>query len=350
MPPHNDVVERTTQEALERLKTVSDLDGLEEWRVSVLGRNGALTHILRGLGSAPKEDRPRLGAAANSAKGVLEQHLAEREQELRSAHLSDVVERETIDVTLPGWPIPQGRLHPTTRMMREITGTFASMGFHVEEGPEIELDRYNFDLLNIPADHPARDMFDTLWIDQVDEQGKRPMLLRTHTSPMQARIMEKTSPPIRVVVPGKVYRYEATDATHDWHFHQVEGLAVDKEITFADLKGTLYEFARRTFGEDRQIRFRCDFFPFVEPGVDMAISNFRDPKTGKRPINRDEDWIEILGAGMVHPSVLEGVGYDPAVYTGFAFGIGVERAAMLKYGIDDVRLFYSNDIRFLQQV
>ena len=345
-----DVVERTTHEALERLKTVSDLDGLEEWRVSVLGRNGALTQILRGLGSAPKEERPRLGAAANSAKTVLEEHLTEREQELKTAHLADVVERESIDVTLPGWPAPQGRLHPTTRMMREITSTFASIGFQVEEGPEIELDHYNFDMLNIPADHPARDMFDTLWIDQVDEQGKRPMLLRTHTSPMQARIMEKTSPPIRVVVPGKVYRYEATDATHDWHFHQVEGLAVDKEITFADLKGTLYEFARRTFGEDRQIRFRCDFFPFVEPGVDMAISNFRDPKTGKRPINRDEDWIEILGAGMVHPSVLEGVGYDPAVYTGFAFGIGVERVAMLKYGIDDVRLFYSNDIRFLQQV
>ena len=350
MQPQTDVVERTTHEALERLKAVSDLDGLEEWRVSVLGRNGALTRILRGLGSAPKEERPRLGAAANSAKILLEEHLTEREQELRSAHLADVVERESIDVTLPGWPAPQGRLHPTTRMMREITSTFASIGFQVEEGPEIELDHYNFDMLNIPADHPARDMFDTLWIDQVDEQGKRPMLLRTHTSPMQARIMEKTSPPIRVVVPGKVYRYEATDATHDWHFHQVEGLAVDKEITFADLKGTLYEFARRTFGEDRQIRFRCDFFPFVEPGVDMAISNFKDPKTGKRPINRDEDWIEILGAGMVHPSVLEGVGYDPAVYTGFAFGIGVERVAMLKYGIDDVRLFYSNDIRFLQQV
>ena len=235
-------------------------------------------------------------------------------------------------------------------MVREITSAFASMGFQVEEGPEIELDRYNFDLLNIPKDHPARDMWDTLWIDRVDEHGNRPMLLRTHTSPMQARIMENTSPPVRVVVPGKCYRYEATDATHEWHFHQVEGLAVDKGITFADLKGTLYEFARRTFGEDRQIRFRCDFFPFVEPGVDMAISNFKDPKTGKRPINRDEDWIEILGAGMVHPSVLEGVGYDPSVYTGFAFGMGVERIAMLKYGIDDIRLFYSNDVRFLQQV
>ncbi len=350
MQPQTDVVERTTDEALERLKAVSDLDGLEEWRVSTLGRNGALTQILRSLGSVPKEERPRLGAAANEAKTILEGHLAEREQELKMAHLANIVERESIDVTLPGRPVPQGRLHPTTRMLREITSVFASMGFQIEEGPEIELDHYNFDLLNIPKDHPARDMWDTLWIDQVDEHGNRPMLLRTHTSPMQARIMENTNPPVRVVVPGKCYRYEATDATHEWHFHQVEGLAVDKGITFADLKGTLYEFARRVFGEDRQIRFRCDFFPFVEPGVDMSISNFRDPKTGKRPINRDEDWIEILGAGMVHPSVLEGVGYDPSVYTGFAFGMGVERIAMLKYGIDDIRLFYSNDIRFLQQV
>ena len=350
MQPQTDVVERTTDEALERLKAVSDLDGLEEWRVSTLGRNGSLTQILRSLGSVPKEERPQLGAAANEAKNVLEGHLAEREQELKTAHLAEVVERESIDVTLPGRPVPQGRLHPTTRMLREITSVFSSMGFQVEEGPEIELDRYNFDLLNIPKDHPARDMWDTLWIDRMDERGNRPMLLRTHTSPMQARIMEKTSPPVRVVVPGKCYRYEATDATHEWHFHQVEGLAVDKGITFADLKGTLYEFARRTFGEGRQIRFRCDFFPFVEPGVDMSISNFKDPKTGKRPINRDEDWIEILGAGMVHPSVLEGVGYDPSVYTGFAFGMGVERIAMLKYGINDIRLFYSNDIRFLQQV
>ena len=350
MQPHHDLVERTTRDALERLRAVSDLDGLERWRVSVLGRSGSLTQILRSLGSVPREDRPQLGADANRAKGVLERHLQEREQELKSAHFDAVAQQESVDVTLPGWPVPQGRLHPTTRMVREITDAFASMGFQIEEGPEIELERYNFDMLNIPADHPARDMWDTLWIDAVDEHGERPMLLRTHTSPMQARIMEKTHPPVRVVVPGKCYRYEATDSTHEWHFYQIEGLAVDKGITFADLKGTLYEFARRIFGEDRQIRFRCDFFPFVEPGVDMSISNFPDPSTGKRPISRDEDWIEILGAGMVHPRVLEGVGYDPSVYTGFAFGMGVERVSMLKYGIEDVRLFYSNDVRFLRQV
>ena len=349
-PPSHDLVERTAREALERLRAVSDLEGLDRWRVSVLGRSGSLTQILRGLGAVPEEDRPRLGAEANRAKGVLERELRGREQELRSAHFDAVAQRESVDVTLPGWPAPQGRLHPTTRMVREITEAFASMGFQIEEGPEVEFERYNFDMLNIPVDHPARDMWDTLWIDAVDEHGERPLLLRTHTSPMQARIMERTRPPVRVVVPGKCYRYEATDSTHEWHFYQIEGLAVDRGITFADLKGTLYEFARRIFGEDRQIRFRCDFFPFVEPGVDMSISNFQDPRTGKRPISRDEDWIEILGAGMVHPRVLEGVGYDPSVYTGFAFGMGVERVAMLRYGIEDVRLFYSNDVRFLRQV
>ena len=210
----------------------------------------------------------------------------------------------------------------------------------------MELDHYNFEMLNIPAGHPARDMWNSLWVDYVNEEGQQPMLLRTHTSPMQARVMESQEPPVRVVVPGKCYRYEATDATHEWHFYQVEGLAVAEGITFADLKGTLYEFARRVFGEGRQIRFRCDYFPFVEPGVDMSISNFRDPATGKRPINRDEDWIEIMGAGMVHPRVLAGVGYDPDRYTGFAFGMGPERIGMLKYGIDDIRHFYSNDVRF----
>ena len=349
-PPSHDLVKRTAREALERLRAVSDLEGLDRWRVSVLGRSGSLTQILRGLGAVPAEDRPQLGAEANRAKDMLERRLREREQELRSAHFDAVAQRESVDVTLPGWPVPQGRLHPTTRMVREITEAFASMGFQIEEGPEVEFERYNFDMLNIPVDHPARDMWDTLWIDAVDEHGERPLLLRTHTSPMQARIMERTSPPVRVVVPGKCYRYEATDSTHEWHFYQIEGLAVDKGITFADLKGTLYEFARRIFGEDRQIRFRCDFFPFVEPGVDMSISNFEDPRTGKRPISRDEDWIEILGAGMVLPRGLEGVGYDPSVYTGFAFGMGVERVAMLRYGIEDVRLFYSNDVRFLRQV
>ena len=205
-------------------------------------------------------------------------------------------------------------------------------------------------MLNIPKGHPARDMFNTLWIDYQDGQGEYPMLLRTHTSPMQARVMEGREPPVRVVVPGKCYRYEATDATHEWHFYQVEGLAVDEGITFANLKGTLYEFARRMFGEERRIRFRCDYFPFVEPGVDVSIDCFAcDGESEGCRICRDSGWIEIMGAGMVHPRVLAGVGYDPAKYTGFAFGMGPERIAMLKYGIDDIRLFYSNDLRFLRQ-
>ena len=227
------------------------------------------------------------------------------------------------------------------------------MGFDVAEGPEVEWEYYNFDALNIPADHPARDMWDTLWVES-DKQEKGNILLRTHTSPMQARIMENREPPVRVVVPGKVFRYEASDATHEWHFYQVEGLAVDQGLTFADLKGTLFEFAKRIFGENRKIRFRCDYFPFVEPGVDMSIDCFACSDSGSiEPENwsicKRTGWIEIMGAGMVHPRVLEQAGYDPNKYTGFAFGLGPERIAMLKYGIDDIRHFYSNDIRFLNQ-
>jgi phenylalanyl-tRNA synthetase alpha chain len=218
-------------------------------------------------------------------------------------------------------------------MIREITQAFNEMGFQTIEGPEIELEKYNFDMLNIPAGHPARDQWDTIW---VDSEKYDDVLLRTHTSPMQARVMENNDPPIRVVVPGKCYRYESTDSTHEWHFNQVEGLAVDTGITFADLKGTLYEFARRIFGQSRKVRFRCDYFPFVEPGVDMSIDwNGR--------------WIEILGAGMVHPQVLENSGYDSSKYTGFAFGMGPERISMLRNEITDIRHFFSNDLRFLTQ-
>ena len=341
-------VEEVKARALQELQEAASLERLEEWRIAYLGRSGALTGILRGLGSLPPDDRRRVGAAANQAKRLLEESLAGRQQALSEARLSTAVREEAIDVTLPGWPVPTGGLHPTTRMVREICDIFVSMGFDIAEGPEVEWDRYNFEMLNIPKDHPARDMWSTLWIDHTDKGGRRPMLLRTHTSPMQARIMEATRPPVRVVVPGKCYRYEATDATHEWHFYQVEGLAVDRGITFADLKGTLYEFARRIFGEERRVRFRCDYFPFVEPGVDMSIDCFKCNGEGCR-VCGNTGWIEILGAGMVHPKVLEGVGYDPAEYTGFAFGMGAERIAMRKYGIEDIRLFYSNDLRFLRQ-
>ncbi len=350
MTTHNllQTLEALTDQALRDLQATADLEALEAWRVSYLGRRGQLTQVLRAVGALPTEARPAGGAAANRAKEALESALERRQEELKATALEHRLAEERLDVTLPGRTLNLGRLHPTTQMVREICNVFVSMGFQVMEGPEVEWDRYNFEMLNIPKEHPARDMWDTLWIDRVDDQGERTMLLRTHTSPMQARIMEQTRPPVRVVVPGKCYRYEATDATHEWHFHQIEGLAVDQGITFADLKGTLYELARRIFGADRKVRFRVDYFPFVEPGVDMSIDCFRCKGQGCS-LCKNTGWIEILGAGMVHPKVLEGVGYDPSVYTGFAFGLGPERIAMLKYGIDDIRHFYANDLRFLRQ-
>ena len=342
------LIEELQLEALQELDSLDASETLEGWRVSYLGRRGRLTTILRAIRDVPPEQRRTVGSLGNQAKTTLEGRLAQRIQALKEAEIGKLAEEERIDVTLPGRPVGAGRLHPTTRIVREVCDAFVAMGFQVLEGPEVEWDKYNFEMLNIPRDHPARDMWNSLWIDYLNEDGEHSMLLRTHTSPMQARTMERMRPPVRIIVPGKCYRYEATDATHEWHFYQVEGLAVDDGITFADLKGTLYEFARRLFGPERKVRFRCDYFPFVEPGVDMAIDCFSCHGQGCR-ICKDSGWIEIMGAGMVHPKVLEGVGYDPSVYTGFAFGLGPERIAMLKYGIDDIRLFYSNDLRFLKQ-
>jgi phenylalanyl-tRNA synthetase alpha chain len=343
-------VQELVEAATGELASIDDTESLEAWRVAYLGRRGHLTLYLRGLAGMDLEERRVAGALGNQAKGRLEELLEERIQFISEVQLAKSASEDQFDVTLPGRPLVTGRLHPTTQIVREICGAFSSMGFSVVEGPEVETDHYNFEMLNIPLGHPARDMWNTLWVDHQDESGHQPMLLRTHTSPMQARVMEANQPPIRVVVPGKCYRYEATDATHEWHFYQVEGLAVDEGITFADLKGTLFEFARRMFGNDRKVRFRCDYFPFVEPGVDMSIDCFACNGEGSGcRICRDSGWIEIMGAGMVHPKVLAGVGYDPEKYTGFAFGMGPERIAMLKYGIDDIRLFYSNDLRFLSQ-
>jgi len=328
------------------LEGLHSLKELEDWRVRVLGRKGSLTTVLRGLGSLPLDERRAVGAAANKVKAELEALLKHKEKALKEEELATALERAQADITLPGYPVSLGRLHPTTQMIREMCDIFSSLGFQVIEGPEVEWDYYNFEALNIPKDHPARDMWATFWVDAEDAQ--KSMLLRTHTSPMQIRLMEKTRPPVRAVVPGKVYRYENTDATHESMFHQIEGLAVDQGITFGDLKGTLYEFARRLFGEERKVRFRCDYFPFVEPGAEMAIDCIVCGGIGCR-LCGGTGWIEILGAGMVHPDVLRRVNYDPDVYTGFAFGFGVERIPMLKYGIDDIRLFYGNDLRFLRQ-
>ena len=349
-PPTAESIEEITISASAELDRLENLEAVDQWRVSYLGRRGTLTTVLRGLSSLEVEERRTVGALANQAKNTLEERLEERVRQINEAALTRSANQDRLDVTLPGRPALEGRLHPTTQIVREICSAFVAMGFGVVEGPEVEWDHYNFEMLNIPKGHPARDMWNTLWVDYGDRAGEQAMLLRTHTSPMQARVMENQEPPIRVVVPGKCYRYEATDATHEWHFYQVEGLAVGEGITFADLKGTLYEFARRMFGEERQIRFRCDYFPFVEPGVDMSIDCFAWEGDGDGcRICRDSGWIEIMGAGMIHPKVLEGVGYDTERYTGFAFGMGPERIAMLKYGIDDIRHFYSNDLRFLRQ-
>ncbi len=344
-------IAQTKSKAIEELSSPSNLKELEDWRVRYLGKKSTLTQILRGLAALPFEQRKAVGASANEVKALLERRYREKKETLKQAAYQEMERTltvEKIDVTLPGRPIPLGRLHPTTQVLREICSIFVALGFQVVEGPDVEWDYYNFEALNIPADHPARDMWATFWVDYQTESGKRPMLLRTHTSPMQIRVMEKTRPPVRVVVPGKCYRYEATDATHETMLYQIEGLAVDENITLADLKGTLFEFARRLFGPERQVRFRCDYFPFVEPGVEMAIDCFACGGSGCR-LCGESGWIEILGAGMVHPDVLRRVDYNPETYTGFAFGLGVERIAMLRYGIDDIRLFYSDDLRFLKQ-
>ena len=346
-PVTNESIDQLLALGRQELLKVVDLEELEQWRLRYLGRSGALTIALRGLSSLPVDQRRVIGAAGNTARKSLEELYESTLNTLQESN-SRMHFQRSIDVTMPGRQPSVGRLHPTIQIVREITQAFSSMGFQVVEGPEVEWDKYNFESLNIPQDHPARDMWDTLWVDQQDKDGRFSTLLRTHTSPMQARVMERTEPPIRVLVPGKCYRYEATDPTHEWHFYQIEGLAVDEGINFAHLKGTLYEFARRIFGRDRKIRFRCDYFPFVEPGVDVSVDCFKCDGAGCR-VCAESGWIEIMGAGMVHPKVLERVGYDPKKYTGFAFGMGPERIAMLKYGIDDIRHFYTNDLRFLMQ-
>jgi len=333
-------------QALDELNNVNSPNELELWRVRYLGKKSSLTRILRTLSGLPLEERRNVGARANDIKRALESGLEDKKKSLEEAFLASSSQSRGLDVTLPGRPLPTGRLHLTTQTLKEICDVFQNMGFQVVEGPEVEWDYYNFEALNIPRHHPARDMFATFWIDADVEERAR--LLRTHTSPMQIRLMEKERPPIRAIVPGRVYRYEATDATHESIFFQVEGLAVDKGVTLADLKGTFFDFCRCIFGEERKVRFRCDYFPFVEPGVEVAISCLACKGTGCRLCGYG-GWIEILGAGMVHPDVLRRVSIDPEAYSGFAFGIGVERIAMLRYGIDDIRHFYSNDLRFLRQ-
>ena len=309
--------------------TADNVKALDEVRVQYLGKKGHLTQLLKGLGKLSAEERPAAGAKINEAKDELSNELNARKEQLESAALEAKLAAEQVDVTLPGRGQTLGGLHPVTKTMERIEAFFSSIGYSVEEGPEIEDDYHNFEALNIPAHHPARAMHDTFYFDVHT-------LLRTHTSPVQVRTMEAQKPPIRIICPGRVYRCDY-DQTHSPMFHQVEGLLIDKEISFADLKGTLEQFLREFFEEDVKVRFRPSYFPFTEPSIEVDI----DRGDGK--------WLEVLGCGMVHPKVLEMSGIDPEEHTGFAFGMGVERFAMLRYGVDDLRLFFENDLRFLGQ-
>ncbi len=329
-------------EAQQELAEAETLNELSNLRVKYLGKKGELTSILRGMGSLSAEERPKIGALANKIRAELEVYISKRNQELKEKEKEQRMAGETIDITLPGKPFLIGSKHPLTKVQEEIESVFLGLGFNIAEGPEVELDYYNFEALNLHKDHPARDMQDTFFITPE-------VLLRTHTSPVQVRTMEKTAPnlPVKIIVPGRVYRRD-DDATHSPMFTQVEGLAVDKHITFSNLKGILSLFARQMFGADTKTRFRPSYFPFTEPSAEVDISCVICKGKGCR-VCSGTGWLEILGCGMVHPRVLEMSGYNPEEVTGFAFGMGVERIAMLKYGIDDLRLFYDNDLRFLSQ-
>ena len=326
-------------EAEASLTSLDNLKDLEELRVQYLGRKGLFTSLLRQLGQVSAEERPRLGKLANQIKEELEQKFADRKAALADSETAAFIEK--IDLSLPGRAVPFGQLHPVTQIMDEVCSIFIDLGFAVAEGPDVELDYYNFEALNIPQHHPARDMHDTFYISDS-------ILLRTHTSPMQIRAMEKAAPPLRIIAPGKVYRCDS-DITHTPMFHQVEGFLVDRKVSFADLKGVLTVFCQKMFGqEDIGLRFRPSFFPFTEPSAEVDIGCVICRGKGCR-VCKQTGWLEILGAGMIDPEVFRMVDYDPEEFTGFAFGLGIERIAMLKYGIDDIRLFYENDLRFLRQ-
>ena len=329
------------EEALKKISESGDLDKLYEIKVDILGKKGKLTEVLKGMKDVAPEDRPKIGQMVNDTRKEIEDKMEEMKTKLQDKVLEEKMKNEVIDVTLPANKNKIGHKHPNTLALEELERIFTGMGYEVVEGPEIEFDYYNFEALNIPENHPAKDEQDTFYID-------RNIVLRTQTSSVQARVMENTQPPIRIISPGRVFRSDAVDATHSPSFHQVECLAIDKNINFADLKGTLADFAKELFGEDTQIKFRPHHFPFTEPSAEMDVSCFKCGGKGCR-FCKGEGWIEILGCGMVHPNVLKMSGIDPEKYQGFAFGVGLERIALLKYEIDDMRLLYENDDRFLKQ-
>ena len=334
-------LDKIKEEALQKIAKVNNLDMLNDLKVAYLGKKGELTAVLKGMKGVLPEDKPKVGQMVNEVRQMLEEKLAQTKDELVKIAREEQMKMETIDVTLPAKKNVLGHSHPNTVALNEVERIFTSMGYEVVEGPEIEYDEYNFEKLNIPANHPAKDEQDTFYIN-------KEIVLRTQTSPVQARMMEKGKLPIRMISPGRVFRSDEVDATHSPSFHQVEGLVIDKNITFADLKGTLAEFAKMLFGPETKVKFRPHHFPFTEPSAEMDVTCFKCGGKGCR-FCKGSGWIEILGCGMVHPNVLDMCGVDKNEYTGFAFGVGLERIALLKYEIDDMRLLYENDIRFLQQ-
>jgi phenylalanyl-tRNA synthetase alpha chain len=327
--------------ALSQIAESTDVERLNAVKVNILGKKGELTELLKGMRDVVPEERPKVGQLVNETRAAIEAKLEEKLAELAAKKREEQIARETIDVTLPAKRLVRGHRHPNIVALDEVERIFVGMGYEVVEGPEIEYDYYNFEALNIPANHPAKDEQDTFYVNEK-------IVLRTQTSPVQVRVMEKRKPPIRIVAPGRVFRSDEVDATHSPSFHQIEGLVIDKNITFADLKGTLAEFAKKVFGEETKVKFRPHHFPFTEPSAEMDVTCFKCGGTGCR-FCKGSGWIEILGCGMVHPKVLEMSGIDPEEYSGFAFGVGLERIALLKYEIDDMRLLYENDVRFLKQ-
>lgn len=341
MNKFEDDIKKAQREAFEELAMVDKIKELEELKIKYLGRKGIITTLLKNLKYVPVESRPTLGKLANEVKNQVEGIFNKRIEELKIQKPPEKKRTELFDYTLPGRRTWFGKLHPITQISQQIIEIFYGMGFEVAKGPDVETDYYNFGALNFPKDHPARDMQDTFYIED-------DFLLRTQTSPVQIRVMKRRKPPVRIIAPGRCYRHEAINARSFCTFHQVEGLYVDTNVTFADLKGVLYAFVWELFGKNIGVRFRGSFFPFTEPSAEMDIAcvNCKGKGCG---LCKYRGWLEILGAGMIDPEVFKNVGYDPEVYTGYAFGMGVERIAMLKYGIDDVRLFYENDLRFLRQ-
>ncbi len=334
-------LEALRAEALEELKTLESPKELEDFRVRYMGKKGSVTGILRGMGALPAEERPVMGQLVNQLRQELEDAVTEKNQAVQAKLQKEQLEKETLDVTMPGKKVASGGLHPLNVVLDDIIDIFQSMGFDVIDGPEVETDYYCFQALNVPEDHPARDMQDTFYLTDN-------LLLRTQTSAAQARTMEASKPPIRVICPGRVYRADEVDATHSPVFHQIEGLVIDKGVTMCDLKGVLEQFAHEIYGEDTQIRFRPSFFPFTEPSVEVDVTCSACGGKGCR-VCKGAGWIEILGAGMVHPRVLEMGGIDPEEYSGFAFGIGLDRLTTTRYKISDIRLLFENDLRFLEQ-